>query len=97
MPAVDTSLTMTTSFEPGHTTMNGVVESIQGDSSVTHRYASGRVVIQYDNGTVHERSPDGKTEIMKYANGDVQQILPDGKVSFGYGSLFHQIIAQKGF
>ena len=45
------------------------------------RYASGRVVIKYDNGTVRERSPDGKTEVMKYANGDVEQRLPDGKVS----------------
>ena len=90
MAPIDTSLTMTTSFEPGHTSMAGVCETIQGETSVTQRYVSGKVVIKYDNGTVHERSPDGKTEIMKYANGDIQQVLPDGKVTASTLLLDHK-------
>ena len=58
----------------------GIIETIQGDNCVTHRYASGKLVTKYDSGTIKEKSADSKTEITRYINGDVQQHLPDGKV-----------------
>ena len=69
-------------FAPGSGTdiPAGIIETIQGDNCVTHRYASGKLVTKYDSGTIKEKSPDSKTEITRYVNGDVQQHLPDGKV-----------------
>lgn len=64
----------------------GIIETIQGDNFVTHRYASGKLVTKYDSGTIKEKSADSKTEITRYINGDVQQHLPDGKVVYFYGS-----------
>ena len=71
-------------FEPGHTSHNGVIETIRGDACVNLRFASGKIVIKYDNGTIKERSPDGKTEITRFANGDVQHNLPDNSVLLIY-------------
>lgn len=69
-------------FAPGSGTdiPAGIIETIQGDNCVTHRYASGKLVTKYDSGTIKEKSADSKTEITRYINGDVQQHLPDGKV-----------------
>ena len=67
-------------FESGHTSENGLIEKVQGENCVGFRYASGKLVLKYDNGTVKEKSPDGKTEITRFANGDVQHSLPDKSV-----------------
>ena len=73
-------------FAPGSGTdiPAGIIETIQGDNCVTHRYASGKLVTKYDSGTIKEKSPDSKTEITRYINGDVQQHLPDGKVEMAF-------------
>ena len=83
-------------FAPGSGTdiPAGIIETIQGDNCVTHRYASGKLVTKYDSGTIKEKSADSKTEITRYINGDVQQHLPDGKVGqklYGAPDFIHYL------